>query len=122
MKALIVQPEVVEFAARIVRDLDGFRAPLNESEMRKRLRSPLSDAERAHLARWGYPYVFDQFRFHMTLTDRLAVEQRQSVQQQLEGVFAPLVSDAFELDAVYLFAQDSPASDFQIRSRFALGE
>ena len=32
----------------------------------------LSEAQRAHLLRWGYPYVMDEFRFHMSLTGSLA--------------------------------------------------
>ncbi len=40
--------------------------------MRPALASNLTPDQQALLDRFGYPYVMEQFRFHMTLTDRLA--------------------------------------------------
>jgi hypothetical protein len=47
-----------------VSELDCFRAPLSEGEEQRRLAAGLSARQRELLNRWGYPYVFDQFRFH----------------------------------------------------------
>lgn len=58
-------------AATVVRDLDGFRAPSTEADLARQRKPNMSDAERENLARWGYPYVMDGFRFHMTLTGPL---------------------------------------------------
>ncbi|WP_035973715.1 DUF1045 domain-containing protein [Bradyrhizobium sp. WSM471] len=44
------------------------------------------------LVRWGYPYVFDRFRFHMTLTDRVPADSQPEVRQALDAVFAPCSS------------------------------
>ncbi|MEO0389721.1 MAG: DUF1045 domain-containing protein [Pseudomonadota bacterium] len=58
-------------AARTVQELDSFRAAPTEAELAKRRAARLNPAQEAHLTRWGYPYVMDQFRFHLTLTGRL---------------------------------------------------
>lgn len=58
-------------AAACVQDLDEFRAPLSVAELERRRRPGMSARQNALLNQWGYPYVMDEFRFHMTLTARL---------------------------------------------------
>jgi hypothetical protein len=58
-------------AASVVRDLDRYRTPTSEVDLARRRKPHMSDAELRNLARWGYPYVMDRFRFHMTLTGPL---------------------------------------------------
>ncbi|WP_374762669.1 DUF1045 domain-containing protein [Bradyrhizobium centrosematis] len=53
----------------------------------------MQSAQRAHLVRWGYSYVFDLFRFHMTLTGRVLADSQPEVRQELDAVFAPLFLD-----------------------------
>lgn len=71
-----------------------------------------------HLVQWGYPYVFECFQFHMTLTGRAATVDRQSVALHLERLFKPLLDEDFHIDAVTLFEQKRPQSDFVAISRF----
>ncbi len=59
-----------DMAARIVRDLDRFRAPLNAAELARRRPETLTPRGRALLETYGYPHVLEQFQFHMTLTGR----------------------------------------------------
>jgi hypothetical protein len=47
---------------------DGFRAPPSAEELYRR-RKGLSPRQEEYLLRWGYPYVLDEFRFHITLSD-----------------------------------------------------
>lgn len=65
-------PELTALAAGLVRGLDGFRAPLTTAERARRRPETLSPRQRAQLDRWGYPWIFADFRFHMTLTGPLA--------------------------------------------------
>lgn len=60
------------FAAMCVEAFDPLRAPLSQADRERRLASPLSERQQTLLGRWGYPYVFEEFRFHMTLSGRLA--------------------------------------------------
>jgi 2'-5' RNA ligase len=63
-------PALDALAEQCVRDFDRFRAPMTDAERARRLRQPLTDRQCQYLDRWGYPYVLDEFRFHMTLTGR----------------------------------------------------
>lgn len=61
-------PELNALEADLVRSMEPYRAPLNETEIAKRLQAELTPHQRALLDQWGYPYVLDQFKFHLTLT------------------------------------------------------
>lgn len=52
--------------------LDDLRAPPTENELARRRPDSLSASEQAMLTRWGYPYAYDTFKFHMTLTGHLS--------------------------------------------------
>lgn len=80
--------EIAALAARLVRDLDRFRAPPTEAEIARR-RGALSVRQEANLLTWGYPFVMEDFRFHLTLTDRLSKPRRAEVW----GVLAALLPD-----------------------------
>jgi len=61
-------PALQGLAAQVVRDLDPFRAALTSEELARRRQSRLTPEQDALLLRWGYPYVMQEFRFHLTLT------------------------------------------------------
>ncbi|UVK48270.1 DUF1045 domain-containing protein (plasmid) [Mesorhizobium sp. AR07] len=108
-------------ASRAVADLDEFRAPMNEAELQRRLRFDLDDVEITNLVRWGYPYVFDRFRFHMTLTGPVQASRREAVGGQLKAMFDPvLLAEDLHIDALTLFVQDNPGGDFLAQTRFPL--
>jgi putative phosphonate metabolism protein len=65
-------PPLRALANACVTALQPFAAPLNETEVARHRRNGLSPRQEASLQSWGYPFVLDDFRFHMTLTGRLA--------------------------------------------------
>lgn len=65
------QADLARVAAACVTELDAFRAVATPEELTRRRAAGLTPAQEAHLTRWGYPYVLDAFRFHMTLSGRL---------------------------------------------------
>lgn len=81
-------PALDQLAAASVQCFDRFRAPMNETERARRLAAPLSERQTSNLKRWGYPYVFDDFRFHMTLTGPLADDVRARALAWLSAAFA----------------------------------
>ena len=81
-------PALHQLAAACVRQVDRFRAPMNAQERARRLASPLTERQKINLDRWGYSYVFDDFRFHMTLTGALADNDRAQAKQRLTAEFA----------------------------------
>jgi putative phosphonate metabolism protein len=62
-------------ASACVRDLDEFRAPASDAELARRRGAGLSPRQEALLTDWGYPYVLEEFRFHLTLSGQVQKEQ-----------------------------------------------
>jgi putative phosphonate metabolism protein len=66
---------------------DAFRAPMTAKERARRTASHLSPSQMQNLDRWGYPFVFEDFRFHMTLTGPLPESARDHVIAVLRRIF-----------------------------------
>jgi hypothetical protein len=62
-----------------VQGFDDFRAPATDAELARRAPASLTPRQRELLKTWGYPYVLDEFRFHLTLTDRIPDGQHPEV-------------------------------------------
>ena len=116
-------PEVHALADACVEVFDRFRAPLTAAELERRRRSPLTPAQDRHLERWGYPYVFDEFRFHMTLTARLTDKaEHERVRALLAERTAPVCIDPLRIDAVAVYEQADRQSPFLVTGRYPLNE
>ena len=113
--------EIDELAAACVRGFDRYRAPLSAQERERREPDRLSPTERAHLERWGYPYVLDRFRFHMTLTGPLPEPERHSVRAILTALLAPLLTQPLRIDQLALFVQTHEVAPFRVAARFPFG-
>ncbi len=106
-------------AATLVEALDGFRAPPGEEELARRRAPGLTDRQEAILRRWGYPYAMEEFRFHLTLTGRLAPEERAATVAALQPLFEPLLERPFRIDEVCLFGEGQDGR-FRNLHRYAL--
>lgn len=106
--------ELERLAADAVTELDAFRAPLTAEDRARRNPAKLSSRQRDYLDRWGYPYVIEEFRFHMTLTGRLGDERRGEIVAWLRERFATLGLATLAIDRIALFKQADVASRFQI--------
>jgi putative phosphonate metabolism protein len=114
-------PELDDLAAACVREFDRFRAPLSEEDRARRRPERLSERQRDYLERWGYPYVLEEFSFHMTLTDRLDEPERGQVRAVLERFLAPVLAEPMRVADVALFAQTHRVAPFNVVARFPLG-
>ena len=92
-------------AAEVVKGLDGFRAPLTAEEIARRRPERLSLRQRELLYQWGYPHVMEEFRFHLTLTDRLAEPLAKQAAAILSAHFAPVLPQPFGIDSLCLFGE-----------------
>ncbi|WP_413993274.1 DUF1045 domain-containing protein [Labrys okinawensis] len=113
-------PTLRGFASRLVEEFDHFRAPMDGDDLKRRMNSELDEVEMTNLVTWGYPYVSDRFRFHMTLTNRIPEEGRAAMRGRLESIFQPYLSEDYHIDALSLFVQEHRNADFVVRSQFAL--
>jgi putative phosphonate metabolism protein len=109
-------PLLNRLADDVVESFDRFRAPLSEAEIERRNPDALSAEEFRNLHRWGYPYVFDTFRFHMTLTGRVGVGEADRVRGALDEVFGPLISAPVAIDGLALFAEPEPGAPLGVHS------
>jgi putative phosphonate metabolism protein len=108
------------FAAECVALFDRFRAPLSDAEKQRRRLERLSPGQRALLERWGYPYVFEEFRLHLTLTGPLAADQRAIWRERLARVWDRLEIGPVCIDAISVLRQDAPGADFRLVERIEM--
>jgi Protein of unknown function (DUF1045) len=108
---------LLELGAAVVEGTDTLRAPLTEAEIARRRPDRLSPRQRELMHRWGYPHVMEEFRFHLTLTDRL--ENPEPVRAALETYFAPVLPRPFVIEDLCLFGEDA-SGRFQLMHRYAL--
>ena len=109
-------PGLHALADEVVRAFDDFRAPATEAELARRRQASLTPRQRELLTLWGYPYVLDEFRFHLTLTDRIPPEQRPKVERVLSDWFAPLLGADVPLDALAVFTEAEPGAPFELHA------
>ncbi len=112
--------EVDQLASACVRDLDGFRQQASVEELAKRRAAGLSPRQDQNLERWGYPYVFEEFRFHMTLSRRLGPAELQHVLPVAEDHFASVLERSITIDALTLFVEPQHGAPFEVHRRFPL--
>lgn len=101
-------------AASCVRSFEPFRAELTDAEIERRRPDQLTDQQRAYLSEYGYPYVLDAFRFHMTLTRAVRDEEVDATEAALLQHFAPVLGLPLAIDGVGLFCQPESGADFTI--------
>ncbi len=115
------EPKVDRLAAACVAAFDRFRAPLDAHDRERRLAAGLSERQAQNLERWGYPYVFEDFRLHLTLTGRLPTEQQAIVLSALRERFSALSCSAIGIDRIALLRQDRPDARFTVLRDAAIG-
>lgn len=101
-----------------VRRIDPWRAPPAPDELARRLRADLDPAQRAMLETWGYPYVLDTFKFHITLTGNLAGDDLAAARAQLESISAGRLDRPMPVEAVTVYVQPTPDAPFVVARHY----
>lgn len=105
-----------DLAAHTVSFLEPFRAPLTEADVARRNPDALTPHQRDLLMKWGYPYVMDEFRFHITLTDACDLEPEALMPQ-----IAPALPTEFGITEICLMGEDERGM-FHLLRRYPLQE
>lgn len=105
--------------AQVVRGLDRFRAPLTKSEIARRRPEGLSARQRDLLASYGYPYVMEEFRFHLTLSGKLDDAEAMALEPATSAHFAGLLPKPFVIEDLCLFGEDRE-NRFHLLHRYPL--
>lgn len=101
-------------AAACVEAFEGFRAPLSEADFQRRKPDQLPERQRDYLRNWGYPYVFEEFRFHMTLTGAVPEMDRSDVRSRLDMHFGEFAGRALPVSHLALFVEPERGSPFSV--------
>ena len=108
-------------AASCVEHFDGFRAPLTSADRSRRLAAHLTARQIGYVERWGYPYVFEDFRFHMTLTGALSADRQEPMLAYLQdGLACSHGDNPIKIDRLALLRQDNPGARFVVLARSAI--
>ena len=113
-------PALQALADGAVTALDPHRAPATEAEIARRKPEKLSPRQREYLASWGYPYVFAEWRFHMTLTRRLTPAEKAIILPAVTKALGDAPAVARTVTDICIFAQAAPGVPFTILERLKL--
>jgi len=113
-------PALQGLADGAVTALDAHRAPATEAEIARRKPEKLSPRQREYLASWGYPYVFAEWRFHMTLTRRLTPAEKAIILPAVTEALGDAPAIARTVTDICIFAQAAPGAPFTILERLKL--
>jgi putative phosphonate metabolism protein len=109
-----VPDELAALANTCVTCLDDLRAPLSAADLLRRRVEHLDAREQALLAQYGYPYVLERYRLHLTLSGPVAPPMAQHLLQAAATPVAQLNARApLVLDRLCLFVESSPGQSFK---------
>jgi putative phosphonate metabolism protein len=97
-----------------VRTFEPMRAPLSQADIERRNPAKLSDQQRAYLERWGYPYVMDEFRFHLTLTGPVDDADSSRVEEAINTHFEAFLDKPLPIETLGLFAEQERGGPFSV--------
>lgn len=113
-------PALAALAADIVRDFDCFRAPLSPDDIARRRAARLNPRQDQQMLDWGYPFIFDDFNFHLTLSGAMSPQEGANVIAALERLMPPLPAP-YPIDAITLMGEDSAGMFHQIERHALTG-
>jgi putative phosphonate metabolism protein len=113
-------PVLDALAAACTRGLDRFRAPPDAAELAPYRARSLTSRQEHNLTRWGYPYVLGDFRFHLTLSDRLRPGEVAALTEAVTALAAPHLAPLLHLDDICLYGDPGSGSGFRLLRRYPL--
>jgi putative phosphonate metabolism protein len=99
---------------------NGWKAPLTPTDIERRDPDSLTARQREYLGSYGYPYVKEEFRYHMTLTGPVPEAEAASMRAAIEAHFAPVLERPYRVESLSIFVEPAPGEPFELRSSFPL--
>ena len=100
--------------------LDNHRLPPDAAELARRREAALSPRQQAMLQLWGYPYVFEEWQFHMTLSSALPAKIASARATWARDHFTPSLAIEREVKSLALVIEPQPGAGFLLAERFPL--
>ncbi|MEO9900443.1 MAG: DUF1045 domain-containing protein, partial [Nisaea sp.] len=115
------EQDLSAFAATCVRRFEPFRKPLSESDLERRRKSGLTPDQEHKLVEWGYPYIFEDFRFHMTLSNKLENEKEAAtLEAAARAHFQDLTDRPRQVESLGLYCEAERGAPFLVHTIFPL--
>jgi putative phosphonate metabolism protein len=109
----VMTPDLQSLAARCVTGLDDLRAPLTQDDLLRRQGHRLDEREAELLALFGYPYVMERFRLHLTLSGPMAAGACEGIARAVAAPISRLNGLApLTLDRLCLFIEPTTGAPF----------
>jgi hypothetical protein len=109
-----VPDQLAALATACVTGFDDLRAPLSAADLRRRRVEHLDAREQALLAQYGYPYVLERYRLHLTLSGPVAPPMAQRMLQAAATPVAQLnARSPLMLDRLCLWVEPAPGQAFK---------
>lgn len=116
------QTQIGALAQTCVEALEPLRATLSAADVERRLAAGLTDRQQRQLQQFGYPYVGDDFRFHMTLSGPLPADLLAPATTALDALYRAMCgSEPVCVDQIAVLEQPRRDGAFRIVRRFTLG-
>lgn len=111
---------LAEVEQACVVDLDHLRRPLDDVALARRRRRSLTPRQDELLVAYGYPWVLDELRFHLTLTRTLREDEVEPVLAAARSWFAPVLDGPVRFDELCVVEQPEPGAPFVAAARYPL--
>ena len=121
LRPVCMPPQLNALARDCVEHFDALRAAPESGDLARRRAAGLTPRQGSLLARWGYPYVMEEYRFHLTLTCDVPGAEAQMLRAGLLPLLEQLGDEPLPLDAIGVFVQEAPAAPFILMRRFEFG-
>lgn len=113
---------LLDLADDCVRDFDPFREPAQASELSRRRAAGLNSLQENNLLHWGYPHVFADYRFHLTITDALPSSESRIWLPLLRQRLGFAIPKQTRFEAISLFMQPAADLPFSLVRQFNFQE
>ena len=113
-------PELQALCDACVLGTDRHRLQPGTEELVKRRKAGLSARQEAMLQRWGYPYVLEEWFFHVTLSRRLQPLEMQRLLPAAAAYLEPALSVGRRVETVSVCTQRDGGA-FLVAERLRLG-
>lgn len=105
-------PQMDKLAADCVREFEPYRGPSTEHDLERRRRNGLTPRQDNQLLAYGYPYIFDDFHFHMTLAGPLDTPEKDMMLNLLGKLVSNVERPPLKVDAIAIYEQQDRDQPF----------
>ena len=100
-------PALNQLATDAVQIFDPYRAALTQDEITRRRKARLTPRQDKQMFDWGYPFVFVDFNFHITLTGRVAPKDSAPILSRLGQQVESVLNAPYSVGSISLMGEDA---------------